>query len=64
MVSRVSFDSVLIALILAVFVVRLWCHERRRQAALSTDERIENITEKVRNPVRYRVSTTLRWIVG
>ena len=64
MATGVGLDDIVMFVMLAVFVVRLSMHERRRRAGLSTDERIEVITEKVRNPVRYRVATMSRWIMG
>jgi hypothetical protein len=63
-VANPGLGDLLLVVFVMLLVARLSAHGRRRWAALSTDERIEVITEKVRNPVRYRVSATVRWLLG
>jgi steroid 5-alpha reductase family enzyme len=63
-VANPGLGDLLLVVLVMLLVARLSVHEKRRWRALSTDERIEVITEKVRNPVRYRLSATVRWLLG
>lgn len=62
--EAMGLGDVIGVVLLGLFVVRRLLHARRRAEALSPDEWVAALTERVRNPLRYRVSATLRWIVG
>lgn len=62
--EAMGLGNVLGGVLLALFVLRRQLHAKRRTAAQSPEEWVAALTEKVRNPLRYRISATLRWIVG
>ena len=62
--EALGIGDLLGGVLLALFVLRRLLHAKRRSATLSPDEWVGVLTEKVRNPLRYRISATLRWIVG
>jgi hypothetical protein len=59
-----SVADVMVFALLGVLAVRVWVGEKRRRASQSMDERIREITLKVRYPMRHRLSATWRWMLG
>ena len=62
--EAMGLGNVLAGVLLALFVLRRLLHAKRRSETQSPEEWVAALTEKVRNPLRYRSSATVRWIVG